>query len=129
MRVRKCCCCIPIKIGAYIIGTFHVLGLLMGIYLMSLATICLEVFCATAFLLMIYKDSKEKRLFYFATYVVLQCIVAVIRMVFTFWKKDEAYGIRIYCAEMKDSVGGSWDKTDFKDEEDCRGRTARSALI
>ena len=116
MRVRKCCCCIPIKIGAYIIGTFHVLGLLVGIYLMSLATICLEVFCATAFLLMIYKDSKEKRLFYLATYVVLQCIVAVIRMVFTFWKKDEAYGIRIYCAEMKDSIGGAWDKTDFKDE-------------
>ena len=120
MRVRKCCCYIPIKIGAYIIGSFHVIGLLIGIYLLSLATICLEVFCATAFLLMIYKDSKEKRLFYFATYVVLQCIVAMIRMVFTFWKKDEAYGIRIYCADMKDAIGGAWDKTDYKDEEDCR---------
>ena len=129
MRVKKCCCCIPIKIGAYIIGSFHVLGLLIGMYFFDMISICLEVFCATAFLFMIYKDSQQKRLIYFSTYMVLQCILAVIRMVFTFWQKDEAYGIRLYCAEVGAHFGGAWDKTDFKDEEDCRGRTARSAMI
>ena len=50
-------------------------------------------------------------------------------MVFTFWQKDEAYKFRIICAEMSDQVGGAWDKTDFKDEEDCKAQMARGAMI
>ena len=56
--VKKCCCCINIKAGAYIIGGIHVLGLLIGIYMLDPLQISLEVFCGITFLLMVRKDTQ-----------------------------------------------------------------------
>ena len=89
VKLSKCCCCIRVKTGAYIIGSIHVLGLALGLIFMEPLTISLEAFCGCTFILMVWKDSAQKRLFYFAAYVVYALMIGGIRIVFTFWNKDE----------------------------------------
>lgn len=89
LRVKRCCCCVPIKIGAYIIGGIHVLGLIIGIVRMSPVSVSLDIFCGSTFLYMIYRDSQKSRLLYFATYAVYAFVVVGIHLIFVFWKQDE----------------------------------------
>ena len=58
VKLTKCCCCVPVKIGAYIIGFFHVLGLFLGVVLINPLQITLEIFCGLTFLLMVFRDSE-----------------------------------------------------------------------
>ena len=98
--VKKCCCCIPVKTGAYIIGCFHVFGLLMGIYMFNPLQMSIDIFCGVTFLLMVYKDSEQKRMFYFAAYVVYSVIVGIIRIVFVLWSRDEDNIVREFCNNL-----------------------------
>ena len=58
VKVSKCCCCIPVKTGANIIGCIHVLGLLAGLYMINPLQISLELFCGATFVYMVYRDSE-----------------------------------------------------------------------
>ena len=89
MRVKKCCCCVPVKIGAYLIGSVHVLGLMIGILLVSPLQIVMEIFCGCTFLYMAYRDTEKNRLLYFAAYAVYCVILGGLRMLFVFWDRDE----------------------------------------
>ena len=90
VRVTKCCCCIQIKTGTYIIGSLHVLGLVAGIFRLQLLTITLEIFTGCTFLYMVYRDSERNRLLYFTAYCCYAVILAVIRTIFVLWQSDES---------------------------------------
>ena len=100
VKVQSCCCCIPIRTGAYLIGCIHVLGLLAGLYLINPLQISLEIFCGTTFLLMIYRDNEQKRLFYFSAYMVYAGILGALRMLFVFWDHDEKTLVLTYCDDL-----------------------------
>ena len=104
MKVRRCCFCIPVKVGAYVIGCIHVLGLLIGILIFSPLQISLEIFCGCTFLYMAYRDNEKNRLLYFAAYVVYSFILASIRMIFVFWDRDEKEMVLVYCKQAEETV-------------------------
>ena len=104
VKVKKCCCFVPIKTGAMIIGSVHVLGLLIGLYLVAPLQISLEIFCGATFLLMVYRDSQQKRLFYFSAYVIYATSLGTIRMIFVFWDHDEKALVRNYCKAVDEKV-------------------------
>ena len=89
VQVKKCCCVIPIKAGAYIIGCTHVLELLIGLVNFSEFRVTLNLFCGVTFLLMVFRDSKQKRLYYFSAYAILLVFNAILHLVFVFWRQDE----------------------------------------
>ncbi len=133
-RVTKCCCCISIKTGAYIIGVFHVIGLLLGILLVSPLQISLEVFCGCTFLYMIYRDREQNRLLYFTAYCVYAAMLATIRMVFVFWDHDEKQIIRSYCKQIEEKVvladvkPNGWEATEYKDMNDCKEQVGHTVM-
>ena len=125
VRVSKCCCCIPIRTGAYIIGAFHVFGLILGVLNASLFLIALEVFCGCTFLYMLYRDAKQSRLFYFAAFCVYAAINALIHLVFVFWDHDEKRMVKANCKLIDEKVvhgedsHRGWAELGFKDKDDC----------
>ena len=88
VRVSKCCCCIPIKIGAYIIGFFHLLGLIAALLKASLFLIAVEIICGCTFLYMLYRDAKQSRLYYFAVFCNYAIIQALYLLVAIVWDSD-----------------------------------------
>ena len=97
VKVAKCCCCISIKTGAFIIGAIHVVGLLLGVIWVSPLQISLEIFCGATFLYMVYRDCERNRLLYFASYCVYAFTLGIIRLIFVFWDKDEKAIVTEYC--------------------------------
>ena len=130
MKVKSCCCCIPVKVGAYIIGCIHVLGLILGVILVSPLQVSLEIFCGCTFLYMAYRDNDKNRLLYFAAYVVYSSILASIRMIFVFWDRDEKEMVLQYCKQAEETVlaeGGAqlahtWQDLGFEDMADCKSK-------
>ena len=61
MKVNKCCCCIKIKSGVYLIGAWHVLMLIAGLFSVNIIRVALEVFTAIAFVVMLFKDTATTR--------------------------------------------------------------------
>ena len=124
VKISKCCCCFHVKTGAYIIGFFHVIGLLIGIIRFDYLHIALEIFCGSTFLLMIYKDNEMRRLFYFAAYCVYVFIVSSIRSVFLIWDSDEKESANEFCKDMSDAISdgkiSGWQLHGYKDFNDCK---------
>ena len=58
VKVSKCCCCVPIKTGTYIIGWLQVVGSVLFIFTGNALALSLTVFCAASFLLMFFRDSE-----------------------------------------------------------------------
>ena len=100
VKVSKCCCCIRVKTGAYIIGFLHVLGVITGLIEFNPVQIALDIFCGATFLLMLFKDSEQKRLFYFAAYLVYSGMIIVMHLIFFFWDKDEEVATNKICTEL-----------------------------
>ena len=125
VRVSKCCCCIPVKTGAYIIGCIHVLGMVIGLIQLDMIKVALDVFCGCTFLLMVFKDSEQKRLFYFAAYLVYTGIITVMHLIFAFWDKDEELKTNQTCTDLSLNSTGKkdpWEGTPYKDMEDCESK-------
>ena len=134
-RVSKCCCCVPLKTGAYAIGCIHVFGLLVGLIQMQPLTVSLEAFCGCTFLVMVYKDAPQKRLFYFTAYVVYAFMLGVTRMIFTFWERDEKEIVSDFCNAINDAPveeGGKpadiWSKTEYDSLEDCKHKIGTTVM-
>ena len=79
-EVSKCCCCISIKTGVYIIGIWHMLILTAGLFEAEYVRVTIELFTALSFLFMIFKDSIMTRMYFFATYSVF-CVLWNIIMI------------------------------------------------
>ena len=111
VRVSKCCCCFPVKTGAYIIGFAHVIGLLLGIVFVNPLQVTLEVFCGITFLWMFFRDSEQKRLFYFSAYCVYVGILFVFRLIFSIWDHDENEFVENFCSGTEKNLreaGADW---------------------
>ena len=61
MKVNKCCCCISVKTGVYIIGIWHVIVLIGGLFNHQLVRVSLELFTAIAFIVMCARDNAATR--------------------------------------------------------------------
>ena len=80
VRLNKCCCCIPVKTGAYAIGLLHAIGLFSGVRKLDPLLIVLEVFCGCSFLLMVFRDNESKRFSYFLSYIINMFLINTIRI-------------------------------------------------
>ena len=124
------------KIGAYIVGVSHVMGLLVAIVRFSLGWTSLEIFCGVSFLYMIWKDSLMTRLYYFVAYCCYSGIAVAIRMVFIFWSRDENLKIRIECTKIEEETvmadppnTNGWAATPYTDKDDCMTQMGLSVEI
>ena len=79
-EVDKCCCCISIKTGVYIIGAWHILILLGGLFEAQYLRVTIELFTALSFMVMIFRDSIMTRMYFFATYCIF-CVIWNIIMI------------------------------------------------
>ena len=48
---------------------------------------------------MVFRDSKQKRLYYFSAYAILLVFNAILHMVFIFWRQDERVKAIMKCKE------------------------------
>ena len=87
MVLSKCCFCIKVKTAVNLIGAWHVLLLIGGLFEINAVRVTLEVFTAIAFIVMIFKDSATTRQVFFATY----CVFCVCYNVIFMFKCYEAF--------------------------------------
>ena len=128
ISLSKCCCCVPVKTGVYIIGFLHLAGLILGIFTVNPIQISLEIFCGVTFVRMLYRDNAQSRLFYFAAYVVYVGIVGVLRLVFVFWDKNEKQMVRDYCEAVDSKIvqgnPDNWANTEYESLADCKAKVS-----
>ena len=89
-KLNKCCCCVPIKIGASIIGGLHVFFLVMSLYKQAYVNAALNLFSGTVFLVMLYKDTQFTRLVFFATFITQVLLIIALDIYFILfpWVED-----------------------------------------
>ena len=85
MRVNKCCCCISVKTGVYIIGVWHLIIMIAGLFEAEYVRVSLELFTAISFIILVAKDSANTRQFFFVTYSIF-CVLFNIVMLFRSYK-------------------------------------------
>ena len=68
MQLNNCCFCIKIPTAVKIIGTINVIACIIDIFRFRWLGVAFGVFTAVAFVFMMYKDSKQIRFVYMATY-------------------------------------------------------------
>ena len=61
MVVNKCCCCIKVKTGVYLIGGWHVFMMISGLFNVNIIRVSLEAFTAISFIVMLFKDTANTR--------------------------------------------------------------------
>ena len=69
-KVENCCLCIPVQVGAYILGIMELMGLIGEIQHFNPITAVVHGAVALTFLLMILDDTEEKRMWFFYAYTV-----------------------------------------------------------
>ena len=92
-KANKCCCCIPIKAGTYLIGAIHLFYLITFIMKFHIIDAALNFFCGTTFAVMLFKDTQNTRMcFYtaFQTYVLLILALELYTLFFPFEDQQEA---------------------------------------
>ena len=131
VKVGKCCCCFPVKVGAYIIGITHVIGLVLGALWASPFIVALEVTCGISFLVMYFRDSEQNRLFYFSAYCVYVSILFTFRMIFTIWDHDENQFVASYCTGTQENLEAEkkdWLEKGFTSYEDCKSQVGSKVV-
>ncbi len=68
MELTNCCFCIKIATAVKIIGAFNLITCIVDVFRFRWLGVAFGVFTAVAFVLMMYKDSKQIRFVYMATY-------------------------------------------------------------
>ena len=101
MKFTKCCCCFGIKTGAYIIGSLHVLGLIVGILTISPLQIAVDVFCGGTFLWMVFRDSESKRMYYLGSYCIYVLVNLTIFAAMIWDKSDEVKKADQACMDIE----------------------------
>ena len=74
---------------------------------------------------MFFRDSEEKRLFYFTAYCVYAGILFAFRMIFTLWDHDESQFVAKYCDGTEENLAEEkkdWLEKGFKSYEDCKAQ-------
>ena len=128
LKLTKCCCCIPVKTGTYIIGYLHIVTFIAGVVLINPFQISLDFLCWLIFLVMVIRDSQQKRLFYFAAYCVYVALLSMSRLFFIVWDYNERPLVVEKCQQISNYVMEKWDQTDYKDVSDCRLQLGRMVL-
>ena len=78
MYLNRCCCCLSVKTGTYIIGCLHILSSPVDIFMLEPEYIALHFFIVGSFLTMVYRDSAVNRMYYFAAYCCF-CVLNVFK--------------------------------------------------
>ena len=80
-KVESCCLCIPVQVGAYILGIMELLGLIGELQHFNPVTTVAHGAVAIAFILMIYNDGEDKRKWFFYAYtgsVIVMTFLAIL---------------------------------------------------
>ena len=88
-KTKKCCCCIPVKIGTYLIGGIHVIYLFLFLYKHAVVDAVLNLFTGMTFITMLLKDSQFTRMVFFAAFVTYVCIFNSLDIYFTLFPWED----------------------------------------
>ena len=72
MKVKKCCCCVPIDIGVMILGALLWFSLLGELDYFNPIRMGITVTVGCIFLFMVFQDSDDARKLFFLGYLVYQ---------------------------------------------------------
>ena len=122
-KQSKCCCCIPIKIGTYIIGGLHALYFVLFLTKSDWLGAALNLFSGSTFLAMVFRDTSFTRGAFFAAFATYVITVALLNLYFTFFLvgDDQAQfelAVRERCDEFEAQAGG-FEKTQYDGIDDC----------
>ena len=131
-KANKCCCCIPIKAGAYLIGAIHLFYLVIFIMEFHILDAALNFFCGTTFAVMVFKDTQFTRMCFFAafqTYVLLILALELYTLVFPFEDQQEAMDVVLTrdCKQLEINEGG-YENTVYKDLAECKEAIKSSSI-
>ena len=84
-KASKCCCCVPIKWGTYIIGGLHAVYLCLFLYRPDYLGAALNFFVGTTFVFMLFKDTAMMRGIFFAAFSTYICMITALNLYFTFF--------------------------------------------
>ena len=88
-KANKCCCCIPIKVGTYLIGAIHLFYLVIFMMQFHLLDAALNFFCATTFLVMIFKDTQFTRMCFYASFQTYVLLILVLELYTLFFPWED----------------------------------------
>ena len=122
-RQTKCCCCIPIKTGTYIIGGIHAIYLLLFVSQGDYLGAALNFFAGSTFLFMVFRDSSFTRGLFFAAFFTYVLTVVFLNLYFTFFMLEEDkvlfdIAVREKCEAFQAEEGG-FEETPFTDMDEC----------
>ena len=69
---------LSVKKGAIVIGILNLIGIVVAIVTMNILDMALRLFTAVWFVLMVYKDCQEYRLYFFVSYIIQEIIIYII---------------------------------------------------
>ena len=75
MKVKKCCLCFPVKVGIMVLGALDVLSLLNSAAKGDAFGLLLQVAPVLTFVLMMIKDNKRNRMFFFIAFAFYRAIL------------------------------------------------------
>ena len=130
-KVRRCMCCIPVHHAALMIGSIHTFRLVGNLLLQEYTLSLTEIVTVVAFLTMVFRNSKETRMYYFASYcfyiMLINCMELYLRKYPTEVERDSKLDyFNHWCVENIEEYG-------FEDMHSCRAfeeaRMMRDELI
>ena len=103
VKVKKCCCCVPVKTGVLIFGALDFLMLLASMFKVDMISFAIQLYPSISFIAMLIKDNRQNRKFYFVSFLLYRIIIIVL-YAFKVWKDifeeptlDEQNAIDIVC--------------------------------
>ena len=130
-KVRRCMCCIPVHHAALMIGSIHTFRLVGNLLLQEYTLSLTEIVTVVAFLTMVFRNSKETRMYYFTSYcfyiMLINCMELYLRKYPTEVERDSKLDyFNHWCVENIEEYG-------FEDMHSCRAfeeaRMMRDELI
>ena len=75
--LKACCCCIPVKTGAYILGSLLLISLTEEFKELFPFRSLINLFTSAMFLMMVFQDTERARKNFFWSWTLLQGITLV----------------------------------------------------
>ena len=88
-KTKRCCCCVPIKTGTYVIGALHAIYFVLFIMEPNFIGASLNFFCMSTFFAMVFKDSPFTRQIFFTAFATYVFLIAMLNVYFTFFRFED----------------------------------------
>ena len=124
-KLKKCCFCVPLNIGIYLIGFLSLASLITSSALGSLWPCIFDAITLFALTLMLVRNNPQTRALFFAVYCIQVLLMGFMRTKHTLKDPKESTMITNFCSdiELKLVYAGNhntgWAITEYRNFQDC----------